>query len=216
MNSSSQGTRVTRILNCSCSGAIAASLCRLSHAPLRPSFQLLTVDPKSCGLVSVCDVEKRKTVSSSPPRGKIYGEQSLWDLILCPSWPKTTLGRGDNLRDCIPKWASAGVSGFIQVMEQPGKVAAHCLLWLIKKSLYHRAFESAFNGFSSWFWFLTGCGHLTKKKETPVGRKGHLQPWSTGQVFFSSLLWEADQVAKHTQEASVCRAEAAAFDLVLL
>lgn len=136
-------------------------------------------------LVSVCDVEKQKTVSSSPPRGKSYGKQSLWDLLLCPSWPKTTLGR-----DCMLKWASAGASGFIQVMEQPGKVGAHYLLWSIKRSLYHRAFESAFNGFSSWLWFLTGCG--------PGGQERASSTPKHRSVFFSLLLWEADQVAIHT------------------
>lgn len=120
-------------------------------------------------------MEKWKTVSSSPPRGKSYGKQSLWDLVLCPSWLKTTLGRGDNLRDCMQKWASAGGSVFIQIVEQSGKKAAHCLLWLIKKSLYQRTFESAFNGFSSWFWFLTGCGHLTKKR----------RPWWVGKGIFN-------------------------------
>lgn len=126
-------------------------------------------------LDSVCNVEKRKTVSLSPPRGKSYGKQSLWDLMLCPSW-KQRLGGGDNSRDCMQKWASTGVSGFIQVVEQSGKEAAHCLLGWIKKSLYHRAFESAFNGFSSWFWFLTGCGHLTEKRRPRWAGKGIFNP----------------------------------------
>lgn len=160
-------------------------------------------------LVSVCDVEKQKLMSSSPPRGKSYGKQSLWDLLLCPSWPKTMLGR-----DCMPKWASAGASGFIQVMEQPVKVGAHYLLWLIKRSLYHRAFESAFNGFSSWFWFLTGCGHLTKKKKR--AGKGIFNPKAQVGVFqFASV---RGRLGGHThmQEASVCWVEAAAFGLCLL
>lgn len=158
-------------------------------------------------LVSVCDVEKQKLMSSSPPRGKSYGKQSLWDLLLCPSWPKTMLGR-----DCMPKWASAGASGFIQVMEQPVKVGAHYLLWLIKRSLYHQAFESAFNGFSSWFWFLTGCGHLTKKKRAG---KGIFNPKAQVGVFqFASV---RGRLGGHThmQEASVCWVEAAAFGLCL-
>lgn len=67
-------------------------------------------------------------VSLSSPRRKSYGKQGLRNLVLCPSRPKTTFGRGDNLRNCMPKWVSAGVSGCIQVMEQPGKVAAHGLL----------------------------------------------------------------------------------------
>lgn len=157
------------------------------------------------------DAGKSKTVSSHPTRGKDSRKGQLWSSILGSSWLQTALRRREDLRATC--WSESISMSFRTDLSCRAiwAVGAHCLLRLIKRSLYHGAFGSALNGFSRWLWFLTWCSHLIKIRRPQWAGKGVfiVNSRSAAQVFPSLLLWDADQLC--LWEASACWAEAAPF-----
>lgn len=207
---------LTKTLIQSCTDPVTASFCRLpvSHTPLRPSLMPTYYRFKVPWLDSMWGAEKSKTVSACPTRGKDSWKGQLWSSLLGSSRLQTTLGRREDWGPCAELSVSVSFRTDLSC-RAIWAVGAHCLLRLIRRSLYHRTFGSALNGFSRWLWFLTWCGHLIKVGRPRWAGKGvfTVNSRSTAQVFPSLLLWDADQLC--LWEASACWAEAAPFELFL-